>query len=152
MGSRIISLTATLIPIVLISTSMFVYNSAKSTIDDSVTRMSQSETKAFNSMYESYEGTQNGAQVKVLVGELITNADTYEDEVSKIPELTVIDKVNKDGDDVQNAEKPQRTSDIEEYKENLVEIRNKIESKHTYNIELEYEDELVSEIKISYES
>lgn len=152
MSSRIISLTTTLIPILIIGIGMNVYNSAKSTIDESVSNMQQSEISAFNSTFEGYEGTQTGSQTKALIGDLIVNASTYEDEVSKIPGVTIVDKINKEGDSIEDAKKPEESDDVEEYKNNLTEIRNKLEDKHTYNIELEYEDELVNEIKISYEN
>ena len=150
MSSRIISLTTTLIPVIIIG--MSVYNSAKSTIDDSLTNMQQSEVTAFNSTFEVYEGTQTGSQTKALIGDLLVNSSTYEDEVSKIPEVTIVDKINKEGDSIEDAKKPKNSDYVETYKNNLTEMRNKLENKHTYNIELDYEDELVSEIKISYEN
>lgn len=81
---------AILLCILIIAIGMFIYNSAQSTITDSLTSMSTQEIDAFNNQFVSYEGSQTGSNIKALMGRLIGNADTYRDEPAKIPVYILI--------------------------------------------------------------
>ena len=90
---------AILLCILIIAIGMFIYNSAQSTITDSLTSMSTQEIDAFNNQFVSYEGAQTGSNIKALMGRLIGNADTYRDEPAKIPGVS-IDKINNNAIDI----------------------------------------------------
>ena len=47
---------AILLSILIIAIGMFIYNSAQSTINDSMTSFSTQEIEAFNNNFESYKG------------------------------------------------------------------------------------------------
>ena len=76
---------AILLCILIIAIGMFIYNSAQSTITDSINTLSTQEVEAFNNQFLSYEGVQKGTNIKNLMGKLIANANTYVDEPAKIP-------------------------------------------------------------------
>ena len=80
---------AILLCILIIAIGMFIYNSASSTITDSLTSLSTQEVEAFNNQFSSYQGIQKGTNVKNLIGKLIANASTYADEPAKIPWIAI---------------------------------------------------------------
>lgn len=152
MNSRIISMALILPMVAVISTGMYIYNSSKSSINDSISQMEEVEIENFNKEFSAYEGKQTGSQVKSLLSRLITNANTYEDDLDKIPSLKIIDKINAEEAEVEDATNPTTTDEIEEYVSNLGKIRASVESKHTYNIELKYSlDGYINEIDLIYE-
>ena len=67
---------AILLCILIIAIGMFIYNSAQSTITDSMTSLSTQEIDAFNNQFTSYEGKQTGTQVKAMISKLISNQST----------------------------------------------------------------------------
>ena len=144
---------AILLCILIIAIGMFIYNSAQSTITDSMTSLSTEEIDAFNNQFTSYEGAQTGSQVKALMGRLIGNADTYRDEPAKIPGV-YIDKINNKTNTKNNfrAEVP-NAGDPSNYVDILGVIRNRVETKHEYWIEMNYQDNgLIDYIVISYDA
>lgn len=144
---------AILLSILIIAIGMYIYNSASSTITDSVGAMSTQEKDAFNNQFVSYEGAQTGSKVKALIGVLIANSNTYMDEVAKIPSLTVSDQMTvKTGTNVpKSANRPASASNTEDYVANIGKIRNAAEEKHTYWVEMVYgTGGIVSEIIIYY--
>ena len=80
---------AILLCILIIAIGMFIYNSAQSTITESLNSMSTQEIEAFNNQFSTYEGLQDGTQLKSLMVKLIANADTYKDENTKIPGVII---------------------------------------------------------------
>lgn len=137
--------------ILVMGVSMSVYNGASSAIVDSTNAMAQQEKDAFNSQFTSYEGSQSGAQIKALCSMLIANSNTYQDEINKIPKLTIADKINDAGDEIEDAE-VQSATDIDEYVKNIGKIREAVESKHTYLVAVTFNsDGIINEITIYYE-
>ncbi len=132
---------AILLSILIIAIGMSIYNSASSTINDSVGAMSTQEKDAFNNQFTSYEGAQTGSKVKALIGVLIANSNTYMDEVAKIPKVTVDDQMtvkNSDAASVKEAARPKSASSTDDYVANIGKIRNAAEEKHTYWVEMVY--------------
>ena len=147
---------AILLSILIIAIGMSIYNSASSTINDSVGAMSTQEKDAFNNQFTSYENAQTGSKVKALIGVLIANSNTYMDEVAKIPTLTVVDKATVKGNNANKAmaaNKPDSAGSTNGYVKDIGVIRNEIEEKHTYWVEMVYGDGgLIEEIKVYYNS
>ncbi len=142
---------AILLSILIIAIGMYVYNSAQSTINDSLTKMSSSEKSAFNATFTGYQGNQTGSQVKSLITDLITNSSTYIEEPAKIISFS-IDQVNTTTmTSSQNAEKPTNANDTGTYVTNLNKIRNAIENKHPYWVEIEMNTAgIIDSISVSY--
>lgn len=131
---------AILLSILIIAIGMYVYSSAQSTINSSLTQMSSSEKGAFNSTFTGYQGNQTGSQVKALIGDLLTNASTYAEEPAKIVQFT-IDKgkisskaTTTSADGI--IKRPEKENTTEDYCTGLNEIRNKIENKHPYWVDV----------------
>lgn len=144
---------AILLCILIIAIGMFIYNSAQSTITDSLTSMSTQEIDAFNNQFVSYEGSQTGSNIKALMGRLIGNADTYRDEPAKIPGV-YIDKINNKTNTKNNfrAEVP-NAGDPSNYINNLGYIRNRVETKHEYWLEINFQDNgIIDYITITYDA
>ena len=80
---------AILLSILIIAIGIFIFNGANSTITDSMTSMSTQEIQSFNNQFDSYSGEQSGSNVKKLVERLIANANTYAEEVRKLPTVKV---------------------------------------------------------------
>ena len=131
---------AILLSILIIAIGMFIYNSAQSTIADSITRMSTQEKDSFNNQFTAYEGARTGSQVKALIGVLIANANTFEDEPEKIPVVTVDGgmTVKNISNQVNAANRPSSASNTTDYIADLGKIRNAAEEKHTYWVEMVY--------------
>lgn len=137
--------------ILVMGVGMYIYNSASSTISDSVNAMTTQEKDAFNNQFVAYEGAQTGSKVKALCGVLIANSNTYQDEVDKIPKITIGDKINEAGDEVSDAV-VESTEDVNEYVEIINKIRQELENKHTYFLTMHFNTEgIIDEIIIYYE-
>jgi len=145
---------AILLAILIIAIGMFVYNGAQSTISDSMASMSDQEVKAFNSKFLNYEGKASGSQVKNLIGDLISNSSTYAEEPNKIVALR-FDKVkgNNTADTALNKAMYRPDSGTTDtYVTELGKIRNAVENKHTYWVELVYNSGgLIDTINVSYD-
>lgn len=142
--------------VTIIATGISIYNSASSAINESVNAMSQQEIAMFNNQFEAYEGSETGSTVKALIGVLIANANTYQDETPKIPTVTVVDYITTKGDNANEsitAERPSGAGNADEYIETLGEIRTSVEEKHTYTVKFNYstDTELIEEVEIYYE-
>ena len=142
---------AILLCILIIAIGMFIYNSAQSTITDSLTSLSTQESEAFNNQFVSYEGVQTGSNIKALMGRLIANADTYADEPAKIPGV-VIDKMTSSTNANVN-ELVSNAGNTQNYIDACGKIRNTVETKHEYYVAISYQPNgLIDYIKIYYDS
>lgn len=152
MNSRLLGISAIVTAVLTVSVGMFIFNSASSTITESTSTLSTMEIDAFNNQFVSYEGEQTGSNVKALIGRLIASANIYIDEPSKVPQV-YIDKTNEENLDFIEA----TYSELDErdnlgYIEKLNEIRNGVETKHTYYVEFTFQDTgLIDYIQISYD-
>ena len=75
---------AILISILIIAIGMYIYNSSTDSIQEGIGSMTTQQKEAFNANWTNYEGRQTGAQVKALINKLISNANTYQEEVGKV--------------------------------------------------------------------
>lgn len=126
---------AILLAILIIAIGMFIYSSAQSNVESSITQMTTQEVQAFNSQFTSYEGMQAGANVKALIGRLLGNAKTYEDEAGKVP--TVVFNNNGTSKSANNAEYNTAETDGNktlDYVNNLNVLRQVIDLKHEYKV------------------
>ncbi len=143
---------AILISILIIAIGMFIYNSAQSTINNSMQSMSTQEVQAFNNEFMSFEGKQSGSNIKAMIGTLIANANTYRDEPSKIPvlyfdQVDVSKTLNNIKAVVTTAAQPGN------YIKQLNLIRNKVEPKHQYWVSISNQDNgLIDALIVTYEA
>lgn len=156
MGSRILGNIGLgfLSAFATIAMGMFIYNSALSTIEDSMYEMTTQEIQTFNNEFTEFEGKQAGSNINAMIGTLIANADTYRDEPVKIPGVRFY-KVNnsKDVGKSEMIAKVPTASDPTEYIQKLNKIRNLVEPKHVYLVTIIYQDNgLVDSIIVSYDS
>lgn len=128
------------------------------------------EIDAFNNQFISFEGIQNGINIKSLITRLISHANSYRDETIQIPnansnkDATIkipnvfIDKF-KDNINNNYQENQEIIFNIEEkdafenYIEKLKNIRDNIENKHEYYVEFTFQDSgYLDYVIISYDS
>ena len=140
---------AILLCILIIAIGMFIYNSASSTITDSLTSLSTQEVEAFNNQFTSYEGVQTGSNIRALMGRLIANADTYADEPAKIPALNVVaTRTNATGGTNVVVTTAGATQD---YIDACGRVRNTVETKHEYYVIINYQQNgLIDYVHIEY--
>lgn len=137
---------AMLVCILLVAVVMFVSNGSQGTINDAMSSMSTQEIDAFNMQFTMYEGEQTGANIKSLVGTLISNSNTNQDEVSKIPGVYF---ESKDSNLDSGIPESGNTSN---YIKELEEIKKNVDTKHKYWIEITYQDiGIIDYINISYD-
>ena len=149
MNSRLLNVSTIFVAVVAVSVGIFVYNSAQTTITDSMESISSQEVDAYNQLFTSYNGNQTGSSIKGLIGRLIVNATTYENEVEKIPGL-VMEKIVEDEFIIQDEVSPLESLDV--YIQKLSEIRNEIDSRHDYYVEITYQENgFIDYIHVSYD-
>ncbi|MBR3511819.1 MAG: hypothetical protein IKN74_02550 [Clostridia bacterium] len=78
---------AILLSILIIAIGMYIYNSSSNSIYEASDQISTQSKDAFNSQWESYERKQPGSNVKSMISKLIANAQTNEEEKTKLPDL-----------------------------------------------------------------
>ena len=143
---------AILLCILIIAIGMFIYNSAQSTITDSMTSLSTQEIDAFNNQFTSYEGFQTGSNIKALMGRLIGNADTYRDEPAKVPQVYINQLSNTVRENEDATFNLDDAGDPQNYINTLGTIRNRVETKHEYYVEMNFQDNgIIDYIVISYD-
>ena len=140
---------AILLAILIIAIGMFIYTSAQSTIQNSMSSMTTQEIEGFNSNFTTYEGKQTGSQVKALLGRLIANANTYEDEPGKVPNVTIQTKKTKSKNSVNYEEN--NAGDCTNYSKGLSTARSQVEAKHEYTVTMPTgQSGLIEEVVIEY--
>lgn len=140
---------AILLCILIIAIGMFIYNSASSTITDSLTSLSTQEVEAFNNQFSTYEGVQTGSNIKALMGRLIANADTYAQEPAKIP-FIYVSKPNQNGKKITGM--VNEAGNTKTYIDNCGKIRNAVETKHEYYVFISYQTNgLIDYVQIYYD-
>lgn len=137
---------AIIICVLIVSVGMYIYNSSQGDVMTAMASMSTQEIEVYNSKYTLYEGEQTGADIKSLVGILITNSNVNKDDPTRIPGIYL-----------ENAQKfedsgiPENGDDAS-YKNVLEQIRKCVEIKHKYWVEISYQNNgLVDYITISYD-
>lgn len=137
---------AILLCILIVAVGMYIYNTSGASIQTSISTMSTSEIEAYNVKYTMYEGEQTGSNVKSLVGVLISNASTNEDENTRIPGLYI-----ENNGEYLDSGLPE-DGEISPYLNALQEIRQNLESKHKYWVEVSYQKNgLIDYINVSYD-
>ncbi len=147
---------AILLSILIIAIGMYIYNSSQNSIYEAADQISTQERDAFNSQWTTYEGKQPGSNVKALLGKIISNAKTNEEEETKLIQLayipTATGTVTTVGSYVAgtNADSGNGDKGI-----NITEFntaRSSLESRHTYYVQLRYSEvtSLVDGIGIGY--
>ena len=157
---------AILLAILIVALAMYIYNSAATTINDSVTNMSTQQIESFNNQFETYKGEQKGNQVSQLVKKLIANANTYKDEPGKVPSVICtqvtsaktsgisdyVDGISDDMASYTEVDYDGNDSKLQLYVDALSAIGNHLEGKHKYTVTYGYESKtgLLSSVIISY--
>ena len=140
---------AIIVCIMIVAVGMYINSNASSSIEDSMDTMSTTEIETSNATYTMYEGEQTGAKVKSLIGVLISNAKTNANENARIPGLYLENK-----DSVKNSFDSglPENGDSALYIDALQKIRQKLDPKHKYWVEINYQSNgLIDYINISYD-
>ena len=139
---------AIIICVLIVSIGMFIYSKSNASIDDAMTTMSTSEIEAHNAEYTMYDSEQTGSNVKALLRIVVSNANLYKDEVTKIPGVYFQDV--KHGKNLDSG--LPEDGDNTEYLNTLQAIQSNIDTRHNYWIEVNYQKNgLIDYINISYD-
>jgi len=137
---------AIIICILIVSVGMYIYNNSQGDVMTAMSTMSTQEIEAYNSKYILYEGEQTGADIKSLIGILITNSNANKDDSTRIPGIYLENK-----NDLEDSGIPEN-GDCTSYKNALEQIRRNVEIKHKYWVEISYQNNgLIDYFTISYD-
>lgn len=137
---------AMILCIVIVAVGIYIFKDSNTTITDSMTSMSTQEIDAHNTKFLMYEAKQSGANIKSLVGILITNSNSNKEENARIPGVYIENE--NDSDDSGIPENGKNSS----YIAALENIRNNVVLKHDYWVEMTYQDNgLIDYINIYYD-
>ena len=142
---------AIVLAILIIGAGMYAFNKSSTTVESTMETLSIQEKEAFNSQFMMYDGKVTGADVKSLIGTLISNSASYEDQLSKVPSVVIDTKVATESEKIEDATRPTSPNKMQDYVDQLTIIRNAVDKKHKYTIEMNYDETgLVGEIKLIY--
>lgn len=104
---------AILIVILIIGVGMMVFQGASGSIDAGIAQMSAQEITIFNQNFTNYEGPKvKGANVKQLIGNIITNNSTNQDIDGKIVSIDGDKKIDAKAADLKSDEMSVYRSEI----------------------------------------
>ncbi len=137
---------AILLSILIIAIGMFIFNSSSDSIYGAADSLSQYDIDSFNTTWTTYEGKQPGTNVKALLNKLIANANTFEEESSKLPDIMY--KATSGDGDYQSITSIAGDTKVKE----MSDLRNKIEARHIYFVttSVDTKTSLVNRIEIGY--
>ena len=141
---------AILLSILIIAIGMYIYTSSHNSISEAGSQISEQEKTSFNQQWNTYEGAQGGNNVKALLQKVIGNCNTNAQEEQRLVDV-VCSRAKSIGSGQANINV--RVDNIEDSIQELTTLRNIIEARHTYYVQLEYDPQtsLVSKIVIRYE-
>lgn len=138
-----------LLLILILSTSLFTFNAATSSVTESMNNLNAIEIQGFNEPIVQYEGRQLGSQVKSLLATLIANAGNNQDFDERLPDIKYVPGEGPEvEDDLCNIYSDSFDINIEA----MSKLKSQIANSHYYEIEMSYNSEtgLVEEIIINY--
>ena len=141
---------AILLSILIIAIGMYIYTSSHNSISEAGSQISEQEKTSFNQQWNTYEGAQGGNNIKALLQKVIGNCNTNAQEEQRLVDV-VCSRATSIGRGQANINV--RVDNIEDSIQYLTRLRNLIEARHTYYVQLEYDPQtsLVSKIVIRYE-
>ncbi len=102
-----------------------IFNAAASQIDvEKALKPTEKEIEAYNGNFLEFEGEKRGSNVKALFSRVRNNADY----ANYLPTIVMEDQIIE------------YTGDIEKYKNDIMELRQQIEGRDYYNIEMFYDE------------
>ncbi len=128
---------AILICILLIGVGMLIYSNAIQNIEGGMSSMDENAKLQFNIKFTQYEGKKSGANVRALIGNIITNNSTNQDVDGKLVELVI-----------ENTSFKPTTSDLK--MDEMSAERAKINTGAQYNVVLSHsKDGLVNKVTVT---
>ena len=141
---------AILLSILIIAIGMYIYTSSHNSISEAGSQISEQEKTSFNQQWNTYEGAQGGNNIKALLQKVIGNCNTNAQEEQRLVDV-VCSRPKNTGFGQKNINIG--VDNIEYSIQELTWLRNLIEPRHTYYVQLEYDSKtsLVNKIIIKYE-
>ena len=141
---------AILLSILIIAIGMYIYTSSHNSISEAGSQISEQEKTSFNQQWNTYEGAQGGNNVKALLQKVIGNCNTNAQEEQRLVDV-VCSRAKSIGSGQANINVG--VDNIEDSIQELTTLRNIIEARHTYYVQLDYDPQtsLVNKIIIKYE-
>ena len=152
---------AILLSILIIAIGMYIYTSSHNSISEAGSQISEQEKTSFNQQWNTYEGAQGGNNVKALLQKVIANCNTNAEEAQRLVDVCCTKATSSE--EAPTATQPNHNIQInvgnakgsaaEDAVPALTSLRNIIEARHTYYLEIEYsaKDSLVNRIIIKYD-
>jgi len=139
---------AILLSILIIAIGMYIYNSSQGAITGAATQMTSTEIQSFNRLWEMYEGTQTGTNVKDLISKLISNAKASENATERIPSIRYYSINKSDKVDVKYS-----VDNPSDYTAALDTARSDIAARHNYYVVMKVDSNssLIKTIYVLYD-
>ena len=116
---------------------MLIYNNAIQNIEGGMSSMDENAKLQFNIKFTQYEGKKSGANVRALIGNIITNNSTNQDVDGKLVELVI-----------ENTSFKPTTSDLK--MDEMSAEKAKINTGAQYNVVISYsKDGLVNKVTVT---
>ena len=136
--------------IMLVGMGMYMYTSSHNAISEAGSQISEQEKISFNQQWNTYEGAQGGNNIKALIQKLIGNCNTNAQEEQRLVDVVC----SRATEDDEKTEIIITSENVEESVRELQTLRTKINARHTYYVQIEYDSKtsLVNKIIIRYEN
>ena len=141
---------AILLSILIIAIGMYIYTSSHNSISEAGSQISEQEKTSFNQQWNTYEGAQGGNNIKALLQKVIGNCNTNAQEEQRLVDVVC----SRATEDDEKTEIIITSENVNESVQELQTLRNKIEARHTYYVQIEYDSKTswVNKIIIRYEN
>ena len=141
---------AILLSILIIAIGMYIYTSSHNSISEAGSQINEQEKTSFNQQWNTYEGAQGGNNIKAVLQKLIANCNTNAQEEQRLVDVVC----SRATEDDEKTEIIITSENVEESVRELQTLRNKIDARHTYHVQIEYDSKtsLVNKIIIRYEN
>ena len=139
-----------MIMIVGMNVSSSIYRNSRNSISEAGSQIAQQEIISFNQQWNTYEGAQGGNNIKAVLQKLIANCNTNAQEEQRLVDVVC----SRATEDDEKTEIIITSENVEESVLELQTLRNKIDARHTYHVQIEYDSKtsLVNKIIIRYEN
>ena len=136
--------------IMLVGMGMYMYTSSHNAISEAGSQISEQEKISFNQQWNTYEGAQGGNNIKAVLQKLIRNCNTNAQEEQRLVDVVC----SRATEDDEKTEIIITSENVEESVRELQTLRTKINARHTYYVQIEYDSKtsLVNKIIIKYEN
>ena len=148
MKNSILINTVILLSLISIAANVFIYTNAANSVVTATEQLSIQEVEVYNASWESYKGNNTGSNIKALINRILSSEQVYKEDSTHHIDF----ECEPTEEYIGNPIEIKHTSEIDQLTDEYSEVRNKLENKHTYYVDLHYsiETSMVDSIYVYY--